>query len=165
MHVCLARTNLSPSHAAVTTLIGLYNCLAKHCGKRPVLICLSASNHFLSADLTVLSRNLPNMCACILVRAHLHRYVACVCVCVCVCTVSCVYGSFKGSECGGLPFHRMSAVVQLRCTAWPYIWNTEKIHQWYLLPPSLDPSFIGLCASVYFGWTFVWVCNCDCAHG
>ncbi|TWW56740.1 ERC protein 2 CAZ-associated structural protein 1 [Takifugu flavidus] len=40
----------------------------------------------------------------------------------------------------------MSAVVQLRCTAWPYIWNTEKIHQWYLLPPSLDPSFIGFLA-------------------
>ncbi|TKS77676.1 ELKS/Rab6-interacting/CAST family member 1 [Collichthys lucidus] len=37
--------------------------------------------------------------------------------------------SFKGSECGGLPFHRMSAVVQLWSTARPYIWNTEKIHQ------------------------------------
>lgn len=36
--------------------------------------------------------------------------------------------------------------------------GTQKIPQWYSLPPSLDPSLIGLCASVYFGWT----CVCGC---
>lgn len=161
MHARSTRTDRSPRRAAATTLIGLCNCLAKHCGKRPVPICLFASNRFLNTD----SRRPDSAVQETAERVRVHtcaserlgRYVTRVCA-------LCVYGSFKGSVCGGLSFHRMSAVVQLRCTAWPYIWNTEKIHQWYLLPPSLGPSFIGLCASVYFGWTCVWVRNCECAH-
>lgn len=75
------------------------------------------------------------VCVCYSVIDHV-----CVCVCVilwstmCACVCVCLHGSFKGSECGGLPFHRMSAVVQLWSTARPYIWSTEKIHQGYLLP-------------------------------
>lgn len=68
--------------------------------------------------MTVLSRKLLNMCGyeCLSI---------CVCYSVIACMCMCFYGSFKGSECGGLPFHRMSVVVQLWSTARPYIWNTE----------------------------------------
>lgn len=45
-----ASTEQSPSCAVVTTLIGLCNCLAKHCGKQPIQICPFASNHFLNMD-------------------------------------------------------------------------------------------------------------------
>lgn len=60
---------------------------------------------------------------------------------MCVCVRVCFYGSFKGSKCVGLPFHRMSAVVQLWSTASPYIWNPEKIHQGYSLPLFSGPIF------------------------
>lgn len=50
VHARSTRTDRSPRRAAATTLIGLCNCLAKHCGKRPALICLLASNRFLNAD-------------------------------------------------------------------------------------------------------------------
>lgn len=45
-----ACTESSPSCAVVTTLIGLCNCLAKHCGKQPIQICPFTSNHFLNMD-------------------------------------------------------------------------------------------------------------------
>lgn len=121
-------------------------------GKQSIQIFLFTSNRILNMD-----SHRPDSA---IQEIAEHVYI-CVCERLC-CDAMCVYGSFKGSKCGGLPFHRMSAVVQLWSTARPYIWNTEKIHQWYLLPLFLDPSFIGLCVSVYFGCTFVWVCNCVC---
>lgn len=94
---------------------------------------------------------------------------ACVYACViprspvCVCACVCLYGSFKGSECGGLPFHRMSAVVQLWSTARPYIWNTEKIHQGYLLPLFSGPVFHRFVRTCVF-WVHicVWISVCAC---
>lgn len=50
LRVHSARTEQSPSCAVVTTLIGLCNCLAKHCGKQPIQICPFTSNHFLNMD-------------------------------------------------------------------------------------------------------------------
>lgn len=44
----LRRVESYPS--VVTTLIGLCNCLAKHCGKQHTRICPFASNHFLNMD-------------------------------------------------------------------------------------------------------------------
>lgn len=122
MHARSTRTDRNPRRAAATTLIGLCNCLAKHCGKRPVLICLFASNRFLNTDSrrpdSAVQETAERVRVYTCASERLCRYVTCVCV-------LCVYGSFKGSVCGGLSFHRMSAVVQLRSTAWPYIWNTE----------------------------------------
>lgn len=75
-------------------------------------------------------------------------------LCVCVC----LYGFYKGSECGVLPFHRMSAVVRLWSTARPYIWSTEKIHQGCSLPLFSGPVFHRfVCTLLYFT-----LCVCAC---
>lgn len=81
--------------------------------------------------------------ACIIVRLAVSVYV-------------CLNGSFKGSECGGLPFHRMSAVVEMWSTARPYIWNAEKIHQRYLLPLFSRPIFHRFVSECVF-WVHVYV--------
>lgn len=74
-----------------------------------------------------------------------------------------VYCFFKGSECGGLPSHRMSAVVQLWSTARACIWNSEKIHQGYSLSLFCGPVFHRIVCTCVF-WVKLCMCVCVTVH-
>lgn len=158
MHTRLC-TEHSPSCAVVTTLIGLCNCLAKHCGKQPIQICPFASNHFLNMDShrhdSAIQEIAEHVWICVSERLS-------VCYSVMARMCMCFYGSFKGSECGGLPFHPMSAVVQLWSTARPYIWNTENTPG-VLAPTVFWTHLSSVCVYVCILGAHLCVCTCNSA--
>lgn len=104
--------------------------------------------------MTVLSRKMLNMCV-----SDLMPVSFCDPLFVCVR----VYCFFKGSECGGLPSHRMSAVVQLWSTARACIWNSEKIHQGYSLSLFCGPVFHRFVCTCVF-WVKLCMCVCVTVH-
>lgn len=144
MHVahsaCAAQ---SPSCAVVTTLIGLCNCLAKHCGKQPIQICPFASNRFLNMDShrhdSAIQEIAEPVCICVSGRVCVIIIALCVCVSM-------------------APLREVSVVAShsTACRLWfscgpppgPTFGTQRKYTRGTCSHCSLDPSFIGLCVCI-----------------
>ncbi len=141
----------SPSCSVVTTLIGLCNCLAKHCGKQPVQICPFASNRFLNMDShrhdSAIQEIVEPVCICVSER---------LCVCVCVIMIAYMCVSVCVCVCISMaPLREVSVVAShsTACRLWfscgpppgPTFGTQRKYTRGTCSHCFLDPSFIGLC--------------------
>lgn len=143
-----------PGRAAATTLIGLCNCLAEHCGKGPVYRCLKL---LYKHGPRRCPGNSPNMSAgrwCAWVRAY----------CVSMAPLREVSAAASRStacrlwwSCGPPPGPAFGTRRKKK--------KKKKIHPAVLAPTVSGPvSHRSPRSSVYFGRTFAWARNCECAR-